>query len=147
MTQIVPFEAWHFDFIEIREPDRQEVMNIPGFRRMCEHYEKVGGAYTLLSTEGIVCIGGVAPTGLGVGSAWSVTSELVTKYPKAYYKGTRDFLNAIISDWKLHRVQATAIVDNAAAIRWLRHLGFEREGLMKKYGADKRDHYLYARVG
>jgi hypothetical protein len=146
MTQVVPFEAWHFDKIEIRDPDRSEVMAIPNFKKICEHYEKAGGAYTLLSSEGVVAISGVVSVMPGVGAAWAVTSELVNKYPKAYYKGTRDFLRAIISDWRLHRVQTTVIATNKVAVNWIQHLGFQREGLMRKYGADGSDHYLYARV-
>lgn len=146
MTTIVKFELKHLDAIKMREPDRSEVAGIPHFRKVCELYEKNGGAYTLLSPEGVVCIAGVAPVIPGVGTAWSVTSDLVRKYPKTYYKSTKQFMAAIASDWRLHRLQATTLVKNRTAIRWLEHLGFKREGRMRKYGADGADHYLYARV-
>jgi hypothetical protein len=136
----------HLEKIELREPDRSDVESIPHFKKACEMYEKLGGAYTLLSEDGVVCIAGVTPIWPGVGSAWSITSDLVKKYPKSYYKATLQFLGAISGDWKLHRIQTTTHCDNEIAANWLEHLGFVCEGVMKAYGVDKKDHYLYARV-
>jgi hypothetical protein len=136
----------HFDEIILREPDKSGIEQIPHFRHICEVYEKNGGAYTLLSPDGVVAISGVFPLWPGVGSAWSLTSDLVKKYPKSYYKATKQFLEAIISDWNLHRVQASTLAENGIACNWLRHLGFEVEGTMKKYGPDRADHIMFARV-
>lgn len=146
MTQVVRFEMKHLNEIELREHDKTTVANIPHFRKWCEIYEKNRGAYTLLSPDGIICIAGVAPVWPGVGAAWSVTSDLVNKYPKAYFKATKQVLDAISADWKLHRVQVSVNVENKKAVNWVQHLGFQFEGLMRAYGVDKQDHYLYARV-
>ena len=53
-------------------------------------------------------------------------------------------LNAGTDLYKLQRVQATVLKENKKAIKWIEFLGFEREGLMRKYVGG--DHYLYARV-
>lgn len=44
------------------------------------------------------------------------------------------------------RLECTCAADDARGHRWANLLGFEREGLMRAYGADGRDYVLYARV-
>ena len=55
----------------------------------------------------------------------------------------------VLEELKLHRIEATVLPENAASMRLLSSLGFEREGYLR----DKilindvwRDHYLYAYV-
>ena len=146
MTQVVRFKMEHLDQIKLREREREGTAKIPHFRKVCEVYERHGGAYTMLSPEGIVCIEGVSPIWPGVAVAWSLTSDLIFKYPKSYYKATKQFMAAIIEDWKIHRLQATTYADDQVACNWLKHLGFEREGVMRSYGPDRSDHIMYAKV-
>ncbi len=47
----------------------------------------------------------------------------------------------------LQRIQATTVVSNTASSKLLERLGFEREGLLKKYGklnGKHRDYYMYS---
>ncbi len=46
----------------------------------------------------------------------------------------------------LRRVECWVEVDFQAGHRWAHLLGFEREGLMRSFSPDGRDHVLYARV-
>ena len=46
----------------------------------------------------------------------------------------------------IKRIQCTVKVGNDRAVRWVEILGFEREGLMKKYGPGGADFYMYAKV-
>ena len=81
---------------------------------------------------------------LGVGTVWVLTTPLVEKYPLWFSKAVRNMLNAGTDLYKLERVQATVLKENKKAVKWIEFLGFEREGLMRKYVGG--DHYLYARV-
>ena len=81
---------------------------------------------------------------LGVGTVWVLTTPLVEKYPLWFSKAVRNMLNAGTDLYKLERVQATVLKENKKAIKWIEFLGFEREGLMRKYVGG--DHYLYARI-
>jgi len=145
-TWVTRFKAVHLDMIELRDTDRVAVDAIPHYRAAAEVYEQNGGAYTLMCDQGIVAIAGVAPIMPGVGSAWMLGSALVYSYPKALYKATRAFLRAIEEDWNLHRVQASTADNDQVAEKWLQHLGFEEEGIMRRYGPDGSDHKLYARI-
>lgn len=143
MTHLVKFEMKHLDEIVARNAD---VTHKPYLRKLCEVYAENRGAYTLLSDDGIICIAGIVPVRPGVGEAWSVTSDLIRKYAKSYYKMTKRMIGAIESDWKLHRIQLAVEADNEVAANWARHLGFQFEGLMRCAGENKKDLCLYARV-
>jgi RimJ/RimL family protein N-acetyltransferase len=47
---------------------------------------------------------------------------------------------------QVQRVQASVHAEDGQAVRFARWLGFENEGLMKKYGPDGSDYYRMARV-
>ena len=81
---------------------------------------------------------------LGVGTVWVLTTPLVEKYPLWFSKAVRNMLNAGTDLYKLQRIQATVLKENTKAIKWIEFLGFEREGLMRKYVGG--DHYLYSRI-
>jgi len=145
-TWVEKFKADHLDMIEMREPDRSQIAGIPHFREMAKLYETYGGAYTLFCADGVIAVAGVAPILPGVGGAWMATSELVNQYPKAFFRATRDFLAAIEADWRLHRIQTTVEVGQTTQERWVSHLGFTSEGIMRRFGADRSDHRMYARL-
>jgi hypothetical protein len=52
----------------------------------------------------------------------------------------------VLESCGLRRVECWVDVDFKAGHRWARLLGFEREGLMRSFSPDGRDHILYARV-
>ena len=81
---------------------------------------------------------------LGVGTVWVLTTPLVEKYPLWFSKAVRNMLNAGTDLYKLQRIQATVLKENKKAVKWIEFLGFEREGLMRKYVGG--DHYLYSRI-
>ena len=81
---------------------------------------------------------------LGVGTVWVLTTPLVEKYPLWFSKAVRNMLNAGKDLYKLQRIQATVLKENKKAVKWIEFLGFEREGLMRKYVGG--DHYLYSRI-
>lgn len=143
MTKIVPFEIEHFDRMDLK----------PGIwakrsdRAMIEAYGKAGWSVSLLDDELIIACGGVACAAWkGFGEFWLIPSIYVPHYPKAVYSAARCFIQSAIDNMDLYRVQATIGEDDAVSVRWIERLGFEREGLMKKFGPGRENKYLYARV-
>ena len=66
--------------------------------------------------------------------------------PFAVAKYSSQLLQHVIEENKLTRVQASVHVDDKQAVRYVEWLGFENEGLMKKFGPDGSDYYRFARV-
>ena len=47
---------------------------------------------------------------------------------------------------KLHRLQTYVRSTNVRAIKWMEMCYFNREGLLKRYGPDIKDYYVYGRL-
>jgi len=82
----------------------------------------------------------------GVGEVCTFPSSKCIKKPKIYYKAIKDVLSEYQKKLNLWRVQTPIRVNYDINIRWIEKLGFKREGLMKSFGANKEDYYLYAKV-
>mgnify|MGYP003671506105 CR=1 FL=1 len=46
----------------------------------------------------------------------------------------------------LRRLQIVVDVNREKAVQWADFLGFKREGVMKRYGPEGHDYYMYARI-
>jgi RimJ/RimL family protein N-acetyltransferase len=62
------------------------------------------------------------------------------------YETIIEHLIKVASDLNLRRIQAHCDVNVPKAVKFLEQIGFQREGLMRGYGEDGSDHYLYAIV-
>lgn len=74
--------------------------------------------------------------------AWSMLSVDAPPHMFGIIKRVRGFLDLLPH----RRVEMNVRGGFAAGHKWARLLGFEREGIMRAYGADGEDHHLYARV-
>lgn len=95
----------------------------------------------LLDSEVIGCAG-IAECWPGRAEAWTLLAVDAFEVFRHIHRTVR----RVLADSPWHRVEMKVDADHSAAIRWAEHLGFEREGLMRKYTADQRDVFLYARV-
>jgi RimJ/RimL family protein N-acetyltransferase len=74
-------------------------------------------------------------------------SPVFYKYYRTVYKFVKKFLAEIIEHENLSRVQALIHPDYEDAHRFIEHLGFEREGLLKRFGPGGEDLFMYSRIG
>lgn len=58
----------------------------------------------------------------------------------------RESIGHYMRELELSRVHATIRADFPNAEKWIKIVGFEKEGLMRCYGPDKEDHFLFAKV-
>ena len=80
------------------------------------------------------------------GEAWFVFSPIGKQYVRTF-EVIRDLLHHhIIPRYRYKRVQATADLGVPETVRFLEHLGFEREGILRAYGATGQDMAMYAVV-
>lgn len=143
-TYLAEFDIQDFDWLELT-PDSWAKRSD---RAMIERYAQAGPAITLWAEEGfpITCAGVACGAWKGFGECWLVPSIHVKRYAKSVYKTAVEFIADTTEKLGLYRVQAVIMADNPVHVRWIERLGFEREGLMRKFGPNKEDKYLYARV-
>ena len=50
------------------------------------------------------------------------------------------------TDHKFHRIQSAVLTGNERLERFAKFLGFQREGIMRQYGTDRKDYAIFARI-
>jgi hypothetical protein len=103
-----------------------------------------GLSRTIVNDAGVVLgVLGAVPTMPGVCEVFIVASEDQQRFPLVFVRGVREELYTLRS--KYRRIQAISKNDKFHS-RWLSWLGFEREGLMKKYGLNGEDMLMWGLV-
>lgn len=137
----VRFEPFHLKlFAEGREYGRADVS--PEFRAMM--YRQVDGVTVLLGKEIAGCFG-VCRVWDGVAEATLVPSDVFYTKPKLFTRFTRGLLDVAAKTYNLHRIQALCLEKYPKHGRFIRALGFEKEGVIRGYDPQKNDYGMYAR--
>lgn len=145
--RLVPFITEHADDLWKRPGPLAYAERGAGMKReLVARMAQLGHSFSLLTNGHLVASGGVYPIWEGMGEAWFIGSELVKPHRRRVVMQLREHIDELTTDNNYKRVQATARTDFKVAQRFLEFLGFEREGLMRRYGPDGADHYLYARL-
>ena len=143
---IIPFKTEHLDKLDIRLPGLVGI-DIDRAYEEIPKYNEAGPAFSAFTDDWLlIVIAGVGILWEGVGVAWSLPSIYVDDYKVGFYKAIKEYLDKVIESNNLHRVQCYVHKDYMISQKYVEHLGFEREGLLKQYGSDKADYYIYARL-
>lgn len=106
----------------------------------------VTNAFTLMQGETVIAILGGFPFVPGVIHFWAIIAKQVRECPIAFHKECIKILDWYEQHEKPRRIQWEVKADYLMGCKWAESLGMKREGLMKAWGPDGSDHYLYARV-
>ena len=147
MTEIERYRPEHLD--QIRELGLREEVDSKTIDEDPEMWKMIAeksDAYSVFVEGDILCSGGVFMLREGFGEAWIVCSILVYIYPYTVYRMAKRILNKIIEDCNLYRVQATPSIDWPTGYKFVERLGFQKEGVLRKYGLHREDCYMYGRI-
>lgn len=135
-VKVEMFESWHLDELDVKDIFKSELK-----AENPEHF-----TYTFFKEKKVIAIFGLTLKWQGMGELWALTSNLVKDIPVAFHKACLSLLDAHIKKLNLHRVQCSIRADYLIGMKWVEALGFIQEGYMQKYGPNKMDYYLYARI-
>lgn len=106
-----------------------------------------GPAAVLMVGDQVLCLCGIVLISRHVGEAWTVINhDLAKRHPLLLTRSVRNVMDITVQSHFLHRVQMTVHSASNEAVRWAFALGFTVEALMRKYGDDQSDHFLFVRV-
>jgi hypothetical protein len=144
MIEIREFQPSDAFAIELRPEDTKRALyrDRKGWNDIVEN----SIAYTLLYNDEILCCGGVCIFREHFGEAWILCSCKVEKHSLVAIRATKMIIENIISTYGIYRVQASIRCDWKRARRFIEFLGFQKEGIMRRYGPDGKDYILYARI-
>lgn len=144
LENIRPYEEGDLEKIEPRDMD----LKVAG-KDYIERIKKsiVRSEVLTAQKDGeILAITGLILIHPGMAEIWSFTGKAADKCKVLFAQLSVMIVGFWIKKYNLHRLQANVYHEHTQSIRWLEWLGFEREGLMRKFGFLKDDFYLYARV-
>ena len=137
---VLPFDPEHVRAMVVQERQIAVVSHVTP--EYLAALKQAGPAVTVEADGEPICCGGVATTGFGMGMLWAFVSAQAAHRLVRIDRVARRLLE--VAD--LRRIEATTEQDFRQGCRWLELLGFQSEGIMRKYGPDGSDHVRYALV-
>jgi hypothetical protein len=137
---IETFKVAHLDALTL-QPSQQYLRPLVMREELFSEYEKDG--YSALVDGRVVACGGFLTMWKNRAQVWAIlAADIGPDAMKEVHFAVKRGL-AIRTESRIEGVCDTNFINGH---RWLRALGFTREGTMKKYTAEGRDCDLYARV-
>lgn len=139
--EITPFAPEHLTALRLQatQATAQALMTLEHGRQIASC---TGHARTAMVDGEPVACAGVIELWPGRAYAWAYIGETALRYWKTIHRAVFDVVNA--SRWR--RVEMAVDVRDPGAKRWASHLGFEFEGVARKWTTDGRDVEIWARV-
>ncbi len=115
-------------------------------RELAQAREDNGQCITGVVKDEIIGCGGIDIMWDTVGEVWLMLSYEVNKYPIKTYEVIEEGLEKLIKNNNLRRIQGWGRIGFHQSHTLFRHLGFQPEGLARKYGYDGSDFILYSLI-
>ena len=119
------------------EPDHYEVFNNLEFENL---------SFTAIADNSFICSAGIVPMWQGVFEGWFIGSNKIWDHPVLAARTIKKGMKQLYQDNNITRLQTAVRADFPMGIKFAKWLGFEDEGLMKKYDMEGKDFYRYARI-
>jgi RimJ/RimL family protein N-acetyltransferase len=145
---IVPYYPAHaYEVLQrnVREQDLW-LSDYPEWDQWVQGWKDGGPAYTLIMDDQVVGCAGVVLLEWGRGEAWTLLSSLFYRYKLTAIRFIKKYLQRIAEDEELKRVQAQVRCDFEAGKRFIEFLGFEREGVLRRFGPNSEDIVMYSKL-
>jgi len=145
MIELRPFEPEHALMLPVREIE-QGMKDNEDFVKWVEINNTPGTSYSGFVGDTLLGCGGIKLLWHGVGEAWVLFSPEVVNHKVGVYRVVTEYLEKIIKDNNLHRVQAHVRCDFDIAVRFAENMGFKIEGRLFGFNPDGTDSYIYGLV-
>jgi len=136
----VAFEPQHAYDIELREYENGYIN-----RDWIVNVANQGSVATCFMGDTVILILGYIEEWPGVIRVFVIPSVYVPQFAKSVVRFVKNSLARLASDFGYHRMFTESLA-NEQTDKWMRVLGFECEGTLKKYSANKEDYKMWARV-
>ena len=102
--------------------------------------------FTLEDDEEILAVGGAHILWPGVAEAWGLVSPSGKKHGRLFARYAKRRFEGMLKENDIKRMQAPIHATDESGMRFVEWLGFEKEGLMRKYGLQGEDYVRVARI-
>lgn len=102
---------------------------------------------TVISPQGVplfVCGGTLLFS--RVAEVWAVVDKAVVEYPAYFCRAVKFLLEFYYDLYELQRMQMFVHSEMVWAAKWAGIFGFAYEGMLRNYGEDSKNYYLFSKV-
>jgi len=144
--EIVEFHPNHVEVMEVRSIEALGIMQMEDAHDRLEQLSKNSlDAQTFLHDGRVIFCAGYVQLWPGVIEVWMIPSIYVKTITLSFCKLLKAYVNDIMEKHNCHRLQTTAPND-AEHDKWMKFLGFEKEGVLRKYTYSYEDYSMHAKV-
>lgn len=145
--ELKPFEASHITLSKLRAQERDFLKSLGGLDAVAAFLVRIEDApsWSIFKNGEFISAAGVLTVYHGVGETWQLPSLMVADHMVSYCKIFRHFTSMILSDGPYRRLQTTCVHDDLHC-RWMEFIGFKKEGVLRQFGTDGKDHAIFARL-
>ena len=146
MGQTAEFREFRIDdlfFINLRDYERELFKNTKDCVLQLVNQAKAGTAYTC-EYKGKILFFYIITEKFGNATLSLVAGAAADEHPIPFGRASGEEIEALANKYK--RLDATVHVDYEKSVKWLEAMGFEIEGVLKKYGPTGDDYYKMART-
>ena len=147
-VEVKPYEVKHGleiinTLVEFHNNTREEIENA-----VYSNKENSQVAYTLFVDDKPVVSFGVFIRQKGVGDVWMSVSKLASKTPKLVIKTVKEYIEKVMREKELKRLQTPVLNDFTTGLRFVSTLGFKCETPdgMKYYGYRGETYKLFSLI-
>lgn len=127
MYRIVPFKKEHLELMDIREHEKSFLDD-----NVAQLLENSTVAFTGLYDGRIISAGGLNKINEKTADIWQVPSVYVKTVRLSYAKYIKAWVEEMAEVFELDRME-TLCIDDDLHDRWMTFLGFEKEGVKRKF--------------
>ena len=144
--KLISYSARHLDEILAEGFNRGAPSSTFGMDAYKSELEKASYSYTVVCGDDIVMCCGLLPMWDGVADTWMLGSVKLHKHRSDFIRHAKGAMLSVFKDLGMRRVQGAVSVNWEEAARFAHYMGFEEEGVMRKYGPDGSDYIRVAWV-
>jgi RimJ/RimL family protein N-acetyltransferase len=146
ILHIVPYERKHRSLILASQMNHILMDKDKEYSMDGKLLEENGLAFSGIYNDKIIVAGGMKLLWEGVAEGWVMANEDVWKHPIITARAIKKNFEKAAKAKNLKRVQTAIRSDFAVGKKFAKWLGLKEEGLMRRYGFDGSDQYMYARI-
>ena len=142
---VLPFNRTHIDRLHLSDDDMTLFETMGNPEDYFQAMQESDAAWTVFYKQNPIVSFGFEMKWQGNAEAWMLPGKTAINNPHILTRGARRFFDRIGPKLNLRRMQIVVSSERKHAIQWARFLKFREEGLMKAYGPDGFDYFMFAR--
>jgi ribosomal protein S18 acetylase RimI-like enzyme len=142
----VPFHPAHLEVIDPVEFRKSSAAQLSDWKKLIAIQAENGVAITAyLHGKPVACFGFLVMW-TGVAEMWLLIEERGRQFGKSLTRAAMIVRDCAVLSNNLHRLQITVRCSDTRAVKWAKVLGFDQEAVLRRYGPDQTDFYIFARI-